>query len=263
MELNQRIRSAAAALSVIAAAVLPGAAVAGTVFESPDFQVDVNNYQYGSEMLNVQLDDETSTFSARGFVGEEDLGFGWNLGIDPDPLIGGAVSVINQTDDTKNFSVLFDLDVNAPFAPGLQRGEVSYMVTDTGGLGEAPGDGQAAVSNLQWWGLIDGVRSLNLALVDASCFGPGCSVSIGPIAEAFSLYELGVTSSIGIELTFDLTAGDQLDIRTLFEVIPTTPVPLPAGLVLLLSGLAVFAPLRARQWMRRNTSFERSLSRPA
>ena len=218
-------------------AAFSATAGAGTLPGEPEFSVFVNDYQYGPEMLGLTPVEGSSLYQTFGAVSEGDVGFGWDLSVDPDPLIGGGFSVTNQTNSTQTYSVMFDLGVNSPFAPALQRGEVTYSLSDSSGVGIA--DGAASVSNLEWSGVIDGTRSLNLALIDANCFGMGCTIGFGPIAEAFQLYQLGVNSSIGIELTFDLSAGDRLDVNTLFEVVP---VPLPAGLWMLFSGAALLLP---------------------
>ena len=67
-----------------------------------------------------------------------------------------------------------------------------------------------------------------------SCGGTGCSLALSPISDGPLLHPAGVSTDIGILLSFDLSAGDTVTFNTRFEV---TPVPVPAAIWLFGSGL--------------------------
>ncbi len=164
--------------------------------------------------------------------------FGWNMTADADPFIDGIFSFTNLTGATQTFNVLLNLPVFPAFSPGLKSGDLSFSFTDTNN------SGAASVTNISWAGLIDGISAMTLFAGDTSCGGVGCGFSLGPITNGPLPHPAGVASTLGIQLSFDLSAGDTAIFDTRFEV---AVVPVPAAVWLFGSALGLLG------WMRRKT----------
>lgn len=165
--------------------------------------------------------------------------FDWNIQADADPFIDASLSFTNTTSSTKTFNVSFNLPVSPAFAPAYKSGDLTVTGADTNN------DGSITLSNVDWAGLIDGSSALTLFAGGGSLTcSPGCSYSVGPLSDGPLLHSAGVSSSIGILMSFDLSAGDTADVDTRFEV---TPVPLPGAALLFGSGLLGLFGLRLRR----------------
>lgn len=154
--------------------------------------------------------------------------YNWNLSADSDPFIAGSFSITNTSTVTQSFDINFSLPVSPSFVNGYQTGSLS------GSFMDANGDGSASLSLNDWSGLIDGATAMNLFSYTGPCFGSGCSTSIGTVSNGPLYFSGPVNSTIGIHMLFDLSAGDSVTFDTSYEV---TPVPIPATLWLLGSGL--------------------------
>jgi hypothetical protein len=168
----------------------------------------------------------------------------WNLTLNQDPSIAGAVTLTNLTTTTRSFNLAFALPVTPAFSPSLFGGSITATLVD------ASGDLSAtlapiAVSPSIYRGTIDGSTALSLLAANVSCFGSsaGCT-AIGMDDFGLpgpTLPGPAVNSAIGIFLNFSLSPGDRVTFNTSFIVEPPAPVPLPAALPLLLMGLGSLA----------------------
>lgn len=144
----------------------------------------------------------------------------------------------NLTGITQTFNITLNAPVSPSFSPALKSGSFSYSFSDT------DDSGGAGVNNISWNGQIDGIPAMSLTSGDSSCSGIGCSLAFGPISDGPLLHAAGVSTDIGILLSFDLTAGDTVTFNTLFEV---NPVPVPAAVWLFGSGLLGLAGIAGRK----------------
>jgi len=120
-----------------------------------------------------------------------------------------------------------------------EKGQLSLRLTDDNG------DGSARLGLNQWHGLINPFPPLlDMPLLIGSVFdcsgGPGCQTRLSPPAMASQRHGPAdhggsPVDSIGIHMNFDLSAGDSVVLSTRYEL---NPVPLPASLLLFLSGAA-------------------------
>jgi hypothetical protein len=177
----------------------------------------------------------TFTYSGNNNSSSPTWGFTWNVTVNPDPVINSTLTVINKTDNTETFNILFTLPVGSSFAPGIKSGSMSATAFDFNGNG-FPADGTLGLTNIDWNGQIDGANALPMSTVDINCGpgSPGCTGSIGLLSNGPLSHPAGVSTSIGIHLVFDLTAGDKATFINHFEVVP---VPIPAAVWLFGSGL--------------------------
>lgn len=169
----------------------------------------------------------------------------WNLTFDTDPSVSGIVAVTNPNlTGQQQFTLIFNLPV-APIGPSTLMGGSMQ-----GGLTDQNGDGatlSAPVGSAFYSALIDGVTQASLypnPPAGSSSFAVGSYMSGNVPAANFgapipSLPGPAVTTKIGIQLDFNLTAQDSASFTSNFVVVPV-PEPTPAALVLLgLAGLAL------------------------
>ena len=185
---------------------------------------------FDGDQSNVMPTANPDVFSAMGMHASMDVWeYNWNLMMDPDPFIGGSFSIRNMSTVTQTFNLLFNLPVSPALSSGYKSGTIGATLTDTGG-------GGATLSNMTWGGLIDGGNAMNLLTAGTLCFGssPGCTATVFPVSDGPLFHADGVSTSIGIAMSFDLTAGDTAEFTTNFEV---APVPVPAAVWLFGSGL--------------------------
>jgi len=167
----------------------------------------------------------------------------WNLSTDPDPTISNVFSVTNNTAATQSFVVSVALPTSISFGPpSLIRGSIQGGATDNNFNGVTLSNtGSSAIYDA----LIDGgtVRTLFDSPTSVSGFG---SVSLGSISYGIPVQEsvaVATTSSIGLTLRFNLTAGDSASFTSVFDV---QPIPEPGTALLVGFGLASLAAGRRR-----------------
>lgn len=188
-----------------------------------------------------------SAVQLTGTAGNSMWDYGWDLTVDPDPVISGSLTFTNTTAMTQSYSVLLTLSTPSSSLGHTMTGTVfaGTGVSDS----TTDGDSSAQLSNIAITGLIDGSNAMNIFAGGLSCGIPigssGCSASLGADSiNGPALWTAGITGSIGIRLNFDLSAGDTATLITAFDV---QPVPLPAALWLFGSGLLGLAGLARRR----------------
>jgi len=220
--------------NTLVAGVLAWSGIASSAIMVPSFSMTIDTdtmtpMMFDSAMSNVMPTSDPNVFTAMGTHTSTDVWqYDWNLMVDPDPVIGGTFSITNMSSMTQTFSLLFNLPVSPTFTDGYKSGSIGTTLTDS------DGNGNAELSNMTWDGLIDGANAMNLLSGGTLCFGGGCSATIFPVSDGPLFHSGDVNTSIGIAMSFDLTAGDTADFTTSFEV---NPVPVPAAIWLFGSGL--------------------------
>jgi MYXO-CTERM domain-containing protein len=240
-------RSALASTIFVALFVACHGAMAGVDFPALKLTMQVDGGQI-YEYSPIGSANEDGTFSYGGYYEGE----GWDLDfsalVNPDPSVSNTIGVHNDTAVVKTyiFTVFFPI---APIPGGsLMDGSVSGSVQDFSGDGfaEMTTSGPTPI----YTGLIDGLP------VPASFLLPAAFATAPvPFAGGFSFFGSSfglplppsvpgpaVAASIGIQLMFTLTPGDDVAITSGFFV---EPVPAPAGLALL--GLAGLLGSRRRR----------------
>jgi len=211
---------------------------AATVTTSPTGSVEVVgmmnkpfDYTTMSSNITTLTDGKTVRFMGNDLANNGSIDvwdYTWRVDANIDPFIDSTFTITNLTGGTRTFNVSFGLPVSPAFSPAFKSGLLGIDFVDTNG------DGSASVTFNSWDGLIDGASAMNLFDASIPCSGVGCTGSIGPVSDGPLFHAAGVNSDIGIDLSFDLSAGDSITVATRFEV---TPVPAPAAAWLFGSGL--------------------------
>ena len=159
------------------------------------------------------------------------------LGI-PDPRISGNFTLENFSPETVEVELLVTLPISGSVsAPSSLTGSVAVGMT-----ADADGGTLAVLQGVPFWqGLIDGTAVGDL-LSDLSLVRP----SLGSVASNDGFVQLPgpeALSEIGIRITFSLTAGEQMSVTSVFNVVPA-----PGGLVVfVLATVVLRRRRRARQ----------------
>jgi len=222
--------------------LLAGPAEAVVVTAEVDGSVEVvgmmtKNFNYPAMSTTVMPNPDGKSTNLMGSDTTPVWDYSWMIVANPDPFIDSVLTFTNLTGVTQTFNVTLNLPVTPPFSPGLKTGDLAFDFSD------ANGDGSASVSNVNWTGLIDGSSAMSILSGGATCTGTGCSFALGPIVNGPLLHPAGVASTLGILLSFDLSAGDTATFDTRFEVVP---VPIPAAAWLFGSALGLLGWLRRR-----------------
>ncbi|MCC6682366.1 MAG: PEP-CTERM sorting domain-containing protein [Phycisphaeraceae bacterium] len=160
------------------------------------------------------------------------------LEFDPDPFVVNNILITNLTGSTQVYTVGIALPT-AFAAPNLISGNITSSVIDSGGV---PGATLASVAGFSIYSAqIDFATVATLqdhpfTLIAASGGSNSSPASFGPNVNA-----IAVTSNIGIQLRFSITAGDTASILSRFDVVD---IPEPASMMLL--GLGALALVRRR-----------------
>ena len=162
----------------------------------------------------------------------------WGLETDPDPTITNIFSVTNNTAGTESFVVSVSLPTSISFGPpSLIRGSIQAGATDNNFDGVTLANtGTSSIYD----GLIDGTSVRTLFDDPTSASGSG-SVSLGAVSFGIPIQEsvaFATLTSIGLDIRFDLTAGDSASFTANFDV---QPIPEPGTALLLGLGLASLA----------------------
>ena len=170
---------------------------------------------------------------------ENDYSIDWDVTYDPDPFIDAVLNLTNNQATTQTFSISLNLPIFPAVTPdGFEFGDLSITGTDDSG------DGSLLIDNFVWEGILDGntgtpsYTPFSVAGGMLSCGGgTDCSLNITTIPSTGPTELIGfpVNSTMGIEISFDLSAGDTITIDTRYEI---QAVPVPAALPLLVSALA-------------------------
>jgi hypothetical protein len=165
----------------------------------------------------------------------------WNFMVDDDPFINGNWTLRNMTGSTQTYLLTTTLPVSLSIvAPSLMGGSTGGSLTDANFDGVGTVD--LAMGMPFYNGMIDGVAELpinptppdppwNVPFQGGTANIPATNVGLpGP-----TLPGPDVSTNIGIEHRFTLTAGDSVAITSFFVVVPE-----PSTLALLcLGGLAL------------------------
>jgi hypothetical protein len=162
------------------------------------------------------------------------------LQFDPDPFVLNNILVTNTTTSTQIFSAFVGLPTTFG-APNFISGNVRTSVIDGGMDGATVA---TAAPTALYQAQIDGTTVATLqnnpfSVIAAAGGSNTASASFGP-----SLGAVPVTSNIGIQLRFSLTAGDTASILSRFDVVD---IPEPASVVLVAVGLAGALCIAARR----------------
>lgn len=165
------------------------------------------------------------------------------LEYDPDPFVLNNVAITNPTAATQIYTVGISLPTTFA-APNLISGTVLVGVIDGDGSGSATA---ATVAGFPIYAAqIDFVTVATLlddpTSVTMLVGGPPGSASdlFGPVVSA-----VAVTSNIGIQVRFSLTAGDTATILSRFDVV-AIPEPATVGLLLLAATVLLRRPATRR-----------------
>jgi hypothetical protein len=143
------------------------------------------------------------------------------LQFDPDPFVLNNILVTNTTTSTQIFSVTVGLPTSFG-APNNISGTMTTSVIDGNASGNATiasVPGQPVYKGQIDFATVATMQNDPFALATAG--STASSASFGPTLNA-----VPVTSNIGIQLTFSLTAGDSASILSRFDV---NPVPEPSS----------------------------------
>lgn len=194
------------------------------------------------------LIDEPSTdnngendFSFSGADSTSQYAIDWNLTVNPDPFIDGAITITNLSSSAQNFTVKLSLPVTPAFSPGLVGGSIDATIYDLNSNG-ATLKPQGGDSNPIYFGRINGASVLTMFAQNLNCPSAGCITNSGESQMPPTVPFAGVTNNIGTWLVFNLSGGDKVTFNTHFEVLP---VPVPASAWLM--GSAILGLVSARR----------------
>ena len=162
----------------------------------------------------------------------------WDVTSDPDPFITSNFSILNSSASTQTYTVLVTLPIAAVTPSSLMGGSVQGGITADATAGTLSATGTAIYT-----ALIDGSPVATLfADPTSTSAGAFLSNSLGSVAFGTPIPSAAgpaALTSIGIQLKFTLTPGDQASFTSVFVVNPV-PEPTTLGLVSLgLAGLAL------------------------
>lgn len=181
-------------------------------------------------------DNGDGTYNYYGSTSNANWDFSWDVTVDPDPFVSAFFGIKNNTGITQTFV----LNVNLPIAPPLpgatlKGGSIGITLTDSNFSGSATI--ASVLGGSIYDAQTDGSSALTLltnASLSANAFA-GQSVTTSAVGglPGPSLPHGAVLTSIGINHTFTLTAGDTASFTSFFIV---EPVPEPSTITLAAMG---------------------------
>lgn len=223
----------AIATAFVAGLVLTSAATADTTV-IPDLFFDVQSSNGSGMSFNAAnygaFANGNGTFNFTGSQASQGWDLGWSVVANPDPFVIANLVVTNNTLVTTTFTITVNMPVGAILPSSLIGGSVTGTVTDLNGDGATV----ASVAGTSiYQGLIDD-NTVATLLDDPFSQSAGAwgSATIGPASFGNPIPSQAgpaVNGSIGITLTFTLSAGDAASFTSIF----VAEVPAPAGLALL------------------------------
>jgi hypothetical protein len=226
------------AISFIAGTVLTASTAVADTTVTPVLSMSITSSDYGTVAFNPSEfgDDWQNANGTFGFAGstqaDDHWALGWSMLVNPDPFVIANYVVTNNSATTQTFTleVLLPYTEMGPFCKG---GSVTGSVTDLNGDG-------ATVSSLLGGSIYSAIIDNNvvMTLLDgaSTTTGPFLSGTIGPASFGDPIpsmqYIPDITTNIGINLTFTLTAGDSASFTSIFVVEPGC-IPAPGALAML------------------------------
>lgn len=197
---------------------------------------------------------ENGSYSSNGsyIVGNEPIfEISWEMEYRANPYIFSNFTITNFSSSASTFSLSALLPTGS-FATATKGGSIGYTLTDENS------DGTATLSGSPTYrAFVDGTQELALLGVSDTCLGTGCistssakdgvaslvtSATSKPVTTSLSFTD-GITTNMGIDLDFTLSAGDKVTFESYFQV---TPVPVPAAGWLMLTGLGFLTARKRR-----------------
>ncbi|NNL65976.1 MAG: hypothetical protein HKP30_07035, partial [Myxococcales bacterium] len=167
----------------------------------------------------------------------------WSAQLKEDPFVTNNIVVTNTTAFTQTFVATVLLPIPAFAYDEVISSSIGVTTTDSNGNNVLSFANSGVIPIYQ--GTVNGstILSLNppgLPLTTASCTVPfpGCTATSATGVASLAVTP-GVATSIGITLSFTLSAGDSAGITSRFEIVPE-----PSLGLLLLSGLFAAIALR-------------------
>lgn len=155
----------------------------------------------------------------------------WNLTLDPDPTVTGALALQNNLGSPQTFNVTFLVPI-VPQGPQVTiNGSIGGSATDANSNGVTLSTSPPSIYQAQ----IDGVTVQTL-LNDPQSFsaGSGGTAGFGPAGFGPTTLNQTANSTIAIKVIFTLSPGDIASFTSVFNVVA---VPEPGTLMLLGGGL--------------------------
>jgi hypothetical protein len=220
---------------------LSASSQAGTISSVPTITITTDAGQQWQK-TSQDLQQYVTPVPGGGYTLDSELHFPgiWNgladvvikdLVFDPDPFVLNNVLITNNTSVTQNYTVNVELATSFP-APNIIFGEVHTAAIDGGGAAGAtvatiPGSPIYAAK-------IDGVTVETLQGHPFDVVAPPAGTASATASFGPNVSLVPVTTSIGIELRFSLTARDTAAILSRFDVVPE-----PSSSLLLLAAAAI------------------------
>lgn len=216
-----------------------GLLLAGSASASPIFTI-----QYGTDPENLatwtpsDLGESSNPDGTSSFYGDTPFNSGnheafWDVTTNADPFVDGIFAVTNNTLSVQTYVITFTVPITPALVAATGGASVAGTLTVNTGGGTLGHNGAAAM----FTALVDGADYDTLLAVDSTVTAAFGSAVTSP--ESFGLPGLtqpipgGVSTSIGIRLSFTLTPGDSASFTSRFEVVPepTTGLLLGVGLL--------------------------------
>lgn len=157
----------------------------------------------------------------------------WSLSMDSDPFVTNNFVITNTGSSTQTFTITTLLGVSPAIPNGVMNGTIGISLTDNPGTTSGATFATSGGASI-YTASIDGnvARTLWNPTTAFSTTRP--QTFTNNTFFGFEAAPESTDTSIGLAIKFSLTAGDTVGVTSYFEV---TPVPVPAAVWLLASGL--------------------------